>query len=328
MKIYDAAIIGGGPAGLAAAIYAGRAGLSALILEKREWGGQIVITAEIENYPGSVCPESGASLIERMVGQAERFGAERVSDTITDVALEGGVKVLKGAEKEYRAKTVIIAAGADPVKIGCKGEKEFAGKGVSYCATCDAPFFEDLEVYVVGGGDTAVQESVYLSRFARKVTIIHRRDALRAAKSIREKAMADPKINFMWDSVVEEIRGEGLVESMIVRNKVTGERKEIFADADDGTFGIFVFIGFKPHSEIFEGKVKTENGYIVTDENMRTSVPGVFAAGDIRLKTVRQVVTAASDGAIAAIEAGKYIEGLGPSAVQEPMAPSGPRLQL
>jgi len=204
---------------------------------------------------------------------------------------------------------VIIAAGANPVNIGCPGEKEFSGKGVSYCATCDAAFFEDFEVYVVGGGDAAVEEAMYLTKFARKVTIIHRRNELRAAKSIQDKAFANPKIDFMWDTVVEEIKGDGIVESMVVRNVKTGELTEVFADEDDGTFGIFVFIGFKPNTEVFKGHVEMdEKGYILTDPDMHTSVPGVFAAGDIRHKSLRQVVTACADGAIAAVQAGKYIE--------------------
>lgn len=308
MKIYDVIIIGAGPAGLAAGLYAGRARLDTLIVEKQKYGGQIVITAEIENYPGGTEEETGPSLIDRMVKQTEKFGVEKVFDTIEDIELEGDVKVLKGLNDEYRAKTVIIAAGAQPVAIGCPGEKEFTGKGVSYCATCDAAFFEDFEVYVVGGGDAAVEEALYLARFARKVTIIHRRDELRAAKSIQQKAFDNEKVDFMWNSVVEEIKGDGIVESMIVKDTKTGELREIVADEEDGTFGIFVFIGFRPHSELFEGKLEMEKGYIVTDPEMKTSVPGVFAAGDIRVKSLRQVVTAAADGAIAAVQAGKYIE--------------------
>lgn len=309
MEIYDVIIIGAGPAGLAAGLYAGRARLNTLIVEKEKSGGQIVITGEIENYPGCLDEETGPSLIERMVNQTEKFGVTRTLDTITEVELEGDVKVLKGLHDEYRAKSVIIAAGAGPVPIGCKGERELSGKGVSYCATCDGAFFEDFEVYVVGGGDSAVEEALYLTRFARKVTVIHRRDELRAARSIQEKAFADDKIDFLWNSVVEEIRGDGLVESMIVRDTKTGERREIRADEEDGTFGVFVFIGFKPNSGLFAGKVQTdEKGYIRTDDNMQTDVPGVFAAGDIRQKSLRQVVTAVADGAVAAVQAGRYIE--------------------
>ena len=280
-----------------------------MIVEKQKDGGQIVITSEIENYPGCLEEETGPSLIDRMVKQTEKFGVEKVLDTITDIELEGDVKVLKGLHDEYRAKSVIIAAGAHPVPIGCKGERELSGKGVSYCATCDAAFFEDFDVYVVGGGDSAVEEALYLTKFARRVTIIHRRDELRAAKSIQEKAFANDKVEFLWNSVVEEIKGDGLVESMVIKNTKTGELTEIEANEEDGTFGIFVFIGFKPNSELFAGKVKMdERGYILTNDDMETDLPGVYAAGDIRQKSLRQVVTAAADGAIAAVQAGKYIE--------------------
>lgn len=309
MRAYDVVIIGAGPAGLAAGLYAGRARLNTLIVEREKDGGQIVITNEIENYPGCVEEETGPSLIERMVKQTRDFGVEKVLDTIVDVSLDGDIKILKGQHDTYSAKAVIIATGAHPVPIGCKGEREFSGKGVSYCATCDAAFFEDFEVYVVGGGDSAVEEALYLTKFARKVTIIHRRDELRAAKSIQEKAFANDKIAFLWDCVVEEISGDGLVESMTVKNTKTGQTTEIRADEEDGTFGIFVFIGFQPNSALFKGKVAmNERGYIVTDPDMKTNIPGVFAAGDIREKSLRQVVTAAADGAIAAVQAGKYIE--------------------
>lgn len=309
MKNYDLIIIGAGPAGLAAGLYAGRARLNTLIIEKQKNGGQIVITNEIENYPGCLEEETGPSLIDRMVKQTEKFGVDHVFDTVTDIELQGTEKIIKCVNEEYSAKAVIVAAGAHPIPIGCPGEKQFSGKGVSYCATCDAAFFEDLEVYVVGGGDSAVEEAMYLTKFARKVTIIHRRDELRAAKSIQEKAFANPKIDFMWDTVVEEIKGDGIVESMVVKNVKTGETTEIFADEDDGIFGIFVFIGFKPNSDLFEGKLQMdERKYIITDDDMKTDVPGVFAAGDIRKKSLRQVVTAAADGAIAAVQAGHYIE--------------------
>lgn len=307
-NIYDLVIIGSGPAGLSAGLYAGRSRLSTLIIEKAKSGGQIVQTAEIENYPGSNLEESGPTLIDRMVEQVNKFGAKIVTDTVTDVELQGKVKTIKGVNNEYQAKAVIIASGASPMKINCPGEKEFTGKGVSYCATCDGAFFEDFEVFVVGGGDSAVEEAMYLTKFARKVTIIHRRDALRAAKSIQEKAFKNPKLDFMWNSVVKELKGDGLLSSMIVENTVTKEQREVVAHEDDGTFGVFVFIGFKPESELFEGKVNMKNGYIITDDNMKTDVEGVFAAGDIRVKSLRQVVTAAADGAIAAVQAEKYLE--------------------
>ncbi len=309
-KVYDIIVLGAGPAGLAAASYAGRARMDTLLIEGTKDGGQIVITNEIENYPGSLEEESGPSLIARMTKQVEKFGADRVTDTIVDVELEGKVKHLKGNHGDYYAKAVVLATGASPRPIGCPGEKEFTGKGVSYCATCDANFFEDFEVYVVGGGDSAVEEAMYLTKFARKVTLVHRRAELRAAKSIQEKAFKNPKMEFMWNTTIEEIKGDGVVTSMIVKDTVTGETREIEADEEDGTFGIFVFVGFDPKSQLFEGKLEMENRYIVTDKYMHTSVPGVFAAGDVIVKHLRQVVTACGDGAVAATEAQHYVENL------------------
>ncbi|MEF9953740.1 MAG: thioredoxin-disulfide reductase [Clostridium sp.] len=307
-KIYDVIILGAGPGGLAAGLYSGRYRLSTLIIERGKDGGQIAITDNIENYPGQIVEgESGPSLIERMTKQAEKFGADRACDTIDKVELDGPVKMLYGKKDTYRCKTLIIATGAFPRPIGCKREGEFIGKGVSFCATCDANFFEDMEVYVVGGGDSAVEEAMYLTKFARKVTIIHRRDELRAAKSIQEKAFKNPKMAFMWDSVVEELHGDGILDGMTVKNVKTGELTRVDADPDDGMFGVFGFIGNNPRSELFEGILDMDHGYIKTDDNMHTNIPGVFAAGDIRVKSLRQVVTAAADGAIAAMQAEKYI---------------------
>lgn len=307
-KVYDVIILGGGPAGLTAGLYAGRSRLSTLIIEKGQDGGQIAITDEIENYPGQMVEgESGPSLIARMTEQAKKFGAERCSDVIKSVDLSGDVKKLVGAKGEYEAKCVIIATGAFPKPIGCENEGKFTGKGISFCATCDAAFFEDFEVYVVGGGDSAVEEAMYLTKFARKVTIIHRRDELRAAKSIQEKAFANPKIAFMWDSVVVKVDGDELLSSMTVKNTKTGELTEVKADEEDGLFGLFGFIGYNPNSQLFDGMLEMEHGYIKTDDNMHTSIPGVFAAGDIRVKSLRQVVTAAADGAIAAMQAEHYV---------------------
>jgi thioredoxin reductase (NADPH) len=306
--IYDLIIIGSGPAGLSAGLYAARARMNTLIIEKEAAGGQIATTDEVANYPGSIEHATGPSLVHRMVEQAESFGAKTVSDTIESVDFSGKVKILKGENEEYQAKSVVVATGAVPKHIGCPGEKELTGRGISYCATCDGAFFEDLEVYVVGGGDSAVEEAMFLTKFARKVTIVHRRDELRAAKSIQEKAFANPKMDFLWDSVITEVKGDGLLESMVVKNVKTNEVTEIFADEDDGTFGIFVFIGYDPANKLVDGLVNMERGYIVTDDNMKTNVDGIFAAGDNRVKTLRQVVTAVSDGAIAAIQAEKYIE--------------------
>ena len=307
-KVYDVIILGGGPAGLTAGLYAGRSRLSTLIIEKGQDGGQIAITDEIENYPGQMVEgESGPSLIARMTEQAKKFGAERCADMIKSADLNGEIKTLVGVKGEYQAKTVIIATGAFPKPIGCENEGKFTGKGISFCATCDAAFFEDFEVYVVGGGDSAVEEAMYLTKFARKVTIIHRRDELRAAKSIQEKAFANPKIAFMWDSVVVKVDGDELLSTMTVKNTKTGELTEVKADEDDGLFGLFGFIGYNPNSSLFEGMLDMEGGYIKTDDNMHTNIPGVFAAGDIRVKSLRQVVTAAADGAIAAMQAEHYV---------------------
>ena len=309
-KIYDVVILGAGPAGLAAGLYAGRSRLSTLIIEKGQNGGQIALTNEIENYPGQMLEgESGPSLVERMAKQAKHFGAERCKDVIKSVELCGDVKKLIGNKGEYLARTVIVATGAFPRPIGCENEGKFTGRGISFCATCDAFFFEGMEVYVVGGGDSAVEEALYLTKFARKVTIIHRRDELRAAKSIQEKAFSNPKISFLWDSVVTRVDGKGALSTMTVRNVKTGEETTIDADPNDGAFGLFGFIGYAPSSQLFEGMLDMENGYIVTDADMRTNIPGVFAAGDIRVKSVRQVITAAADGAIAAVQAERYLSG-------------------
>ena len=284
--------------------------MNALLIEKGFDGGQIATTNEIENYPGQVVDEeeSGPSLIARMSKQVEMFGCERINDLVQSVELTGDVKKVVCAGGEYEAKTVILATGTHSRPIGCKNEDQYVGRGISFCATCDANFFKDREVYVVGGGDSAVEEALYLTNFARKVTVIHRRNELRAAKSIQEKAFANPKMNFMWDSVVEEVGGEGRLGWMDVRNVKTDEITRIEADKDDGFFGLFGFIGLLPNTELFEGQIELENGYIITDDNMATNVPGVFAAGDLRKKSLRQVVTAAADGAIAATQALRFIE--------------------
>lgn len=308
-KLYDVIILGAGPAGLAAGLYAGRARLSTLIIEKAQDGGQISITDEIENYPGqAVLGESGPSLIARMTKQCENFGCERMTDTVKSVDFSGKVKKVIGEKGEYQAKAVIIATGAHPRPIGCEGEKEFLSKGVSYCATCDANFFEDFEVFVVGGGDSAVEEAMYLTKFARKVTLIHRRNELRAAKSIQERAFKNDKLHFMWDTVVEKLEGDDILQKMTVKNVKTGEETVIEADEDDGMFGLFGFIGMLPNSELYNDTgLEMDHGYIPTDADMHTNIHGVFAAGDIRVKSLRQVVTAAADGAIAATQAEHYI---------------------
>ena len=306
--IYDVIIIGGGPAGLSAGLYAARARMNTLIIEKEGAGGQIATTDEVANYPGSIAGATGPLLTARMVEQAEEFGAVRVSDEIKEVDFSGKIKVLKSDKAEYQAKSIIIATGAVPRPMGVPGEKELTGRGVSYCATCDAPFFEDLEIFVIGGGDSAVEEAMYLTKFARKVTIVHRRDELRAAKSIQEKAFKNEKMAFMWDTVVEEVKGKGILETIVFKNSKTGELNEVFPDEEDGAFGIFVFVGYLPATKLFDGLIDMENGYIKTDDNMKTKIDGVFAAGDNRVKSLRQVVTATADGAIAAVQAEKYID--------------------
>ena len=307
-NLYDVIILGAGPAGLAAGLYAGRSCLKTLIIEKGQDGGQIAMTDEIENYPGQMLEgESGVSLVARMAKQAKHFGAERIRDNIKSVSLEGSVKKVVGRKGEYLGKTLIIATGAFPRPIGCKNEAQFTGAGISYCATCDGMFFRDLEVFVVGGGDAAVEEALFLTKFARKVTIIHRRDQLRAAKSIQEKAFRNPKVAFLWDSVLEEVDGEDALNKLVVKNVKTGETTTITADPADGMFGVFCFIGMNPNSTLFEGVLDMERGYIKTDEDMHTNIPGVYAAGDIRVKSLRQVVTAVADGAIAAMQAEKYL---------------------
>jgi len=309
MRVYDLIIIGAGPAGLSAGIYAGRAMLDTLIIEQGPDGGRIIKTAEIENYPGSLSKESGESLIGRMADQVKKFGIEKINDTVREVSLRGDIKTVVCDGGTWQAKTVIIAGGAVPKSIGCIGEENFLGRGISHCGTCDGPFFRNMDVYVVGGGDAALEEALYLTRFARKVTVIHRRNALRAAKLLQEKAFNNDKINFMYDSRVLEVKGDGILESMVVENVKDGTVTEIKANPEDGTFGLFVFIGYKPASELYKGQLELDDdGYIITDENMKTNINGVFAAGDIRRKYLRQVVTAAADGAIAAVQAARYVD--------------------
>ena len=303
-KIFDVVIIGGGPAGLSAGLYASRSKMSAIIVEKAKWGGQAGTTEELENYPGSIEMPTGPKLTERMKNQAEAFGTEFLKDDVTGFDISGKLNTVKlGSGKNISTKTIIIASGAQPMLLGVPGELELRGKGVSYCATCDADFFTELEVLVVGGGDAAVEEAIYLTKFADKVSIVHRRDEFRAAKSIAEKAMNNDKINIIWNSVVEEIYGDGIVEGVKLRNVKTNEVTDFRTD------GVFMYVGTKPISDFAEGLVEMDQkGYIKTDEEMRTSVAGIFAAGDVRVKSLRQVVTAAADGAIAAVNAEKYIE--------------------
>lgn len=303
--VFDTIIIGGGPAGLSAGLYAARSRMDTLLIERAKYGGQAVTTDELENYPGSMDECTGGKLVDRMRKQAEGFGVKFEKDEVVEVELQGDVKVVKCRKATYEAKTIIIATGAYPRLSGFKNENELRGKGVSYCATCDADFFTDLDVAVIGGGDSAITEAIYLTKFAETVTVIHRRDSLRAAKSLQEKAFSNPKIKFIWNSTPEEAIGDEILEGLIVKNKITGETTTVKVD------GCFVFVGYNPISELFDGKVKmNDKGYIITDDDMRCDVPGVFAAGDIRQKSLRQVITAAADGAIAATTAEAYIENL------------------
>lgn len=301
--IYDTIILGGGPAGLSAALYAGRGKLDTLLIEKATYGGQVATTFEVDNYPGTDIGITGPELSEKMRKQAAAFGTNFIKEDIIEVQLDDKIKVIKTTKGEYQAKTVIIATGAEPKMVGFKGEKELRGRGVSYCATCDADFYTDFPIAVIGGGDSALQEALYLTKFASKVTIIHRRQGFRAAQYLVDKAKANEKIEFILDSVVEEAAEEkGLLTGLKIKNVLTGEQSDLQVE------GVFVFVGYKPISDLFQGKIKmNEFGEIITDVYMRTDVPGVFAAGDIRETTIRQVVTAAADGAVAAISCEKYL---------------------
>lgn len=301
--IYETIILGGGPAGLSAALYAGRGKLDTLLIEKGSFGGQVATTYEVDNYPGTDIGITGPQLADKMRKQAETFGTKFVKEDIVNVELQDKIKKITTTKGEYLGKTVIIATGASPKMVGFKGEAELRGRGVSYCATCDADFFTDLPIAVIGGGDSAIQEALYLAKFGSKVTIIHRRQGFRAAQYLVDRAKAHEKIDFLLDSVVEEaMETEGLLTGLKIRNVVTGEVTDFPVD------GVFVFVGYEPISDLFVGKVKMNDfKEIITDVYMRTDVPGVFAAGDVRETTIRQVVTAAADGAVAAISCEKYL---------------------
>lgn len=295
--MYDVIIIGGGPAGLAAGIYASRARLKTVILEKLLPGGQAAVTDFIENYPGYPEGIRGPELTAKMQEQAEKFGCEIKSDEV--VAVDVKAKQVTAASDVYEGKAFIIATGADPRNLNVPGEKDLTGRGISFCATCDGALFSGRTVAVVGGGDSAVKEALFLTKFAAKVYVIHRRRELRAEKIIQEKAFENAKIEFIWDAVVTEILGETRVQKVKVKNVKIKEESELALD------GLFIYIGRVPNTSLFD--VEKDNGYIVTDENMRTSVEGVFAAGDCRKKQHMQVATAVGDGAAAAMSAEEYI---------------------
>lgn len=303
--LYDILVLGAGPAGLAAGLYGARAHKKVGVIESALEGGQIAETNEVENYPG-IEKISGMELGQIMAKQVKAFGGEMITDEIQSVEFSENSKKVVGKYGTYEAKSVIISMGAHPREMGVPGETEFRGKGISYCATCDGPFYEDLEVYVIGGGDAAVEEALYIANFARKVHIVHRRDALRASKAIQDRAFQNDKIDFVWDSVVKEVKGDKIARELVLENVKTKEETHITSDKEP--FGIFVFIGYVPNTKLFEGLLDMEAGYIKTDEEMRTNISGVYAAGDIRVKTIRQVATATADGVIAAMNAQKYVD--------------------
>jgi len=302
--MYDVVIVGGGPAGLTAGLYTARGKLKSLLLEQGLTGGLVTTTEWVENYPGFDEGILGAELAQKMERQATRFGLEIKSASVTNISINGKIKEvsLESGEK-YEAKSVILATGAHPRSLKVEGEDEFRGKGVSYCATCDGAFFKGEQIAVVGGGDSAIQEAIFLTKFADKVYIIHRRDKLRAEKILQERAFSNSKIELIWDSVVEKIAGDTGVNALHIRNVKTDEKSSIDVQ------GVFIYIGYNPNTEFLAGLANLDkDNYLITDENMATSAPGVFAAGDVRSKPLKQIATAVGDGATAALAAEKYIE--------------------
>jgi thioredoxin reductase (NADPH) len=299
-------IIGSGPAGLTAALYAARAQLKPVVIAGNTLGGQVALTHEIENYPGFPEPLSGTELVQRMQEQSERFGAEVVYDEVTEVDFSTGSPfTVKTHGETFLTDAVLVTIGADPRKLKVPGEGEYTGKGVSYCGTCDGFFFRGKEVVVVGGGDSAMEESIFLTRFVNKVTVIHRRDELRAGVRLQERAKANEKINFIWDTVIEEIVGgdDGAVEKVTLRNLKTDETSEFKTD------GVFVFIGHIPNSDVFGDQLAVnERGYLITDDRYRTNVDGIFAAGEIQDELWRQVATSVGQGTAAAMSAIHWLE--------------------
>jgi len=299
-------IIGSGPAGLTAAVYAARADLHPLVIEGVEAGGQLMLTTDVENYPGFVDGIMGPELMERMRKQAARFGSEYLTDNVRSVDLSARPFTVETAGQTIPARSIIIATGASARMLGVPGERELLGHGVSTCATCDGFFFRDQELLMVGGGDSAMEEAIFLTKFASKVTVIHRRDELRASKIMQDRAFENPKIDFLWDSVVTEVVGNGKVAGAKLKNLKSGE--EALVDAG----GIFVAIGHTPNTGLFEGQLELDGGYIVAPgEDTQTSVPGVFAAGDVVDHRYRQAITAAGMGCMAAIDAERFLEAAG-----------------
>jgi len=300
---YDVAIIGGGPAGLSAAVYAARGGMKTVIFEKALVGGQITTTADVENYPGFEDNMSGFDIADKMRKQAEKFGTEIRQENIKSIQSENFGKIVETDSNKYKAKSVILATGANPRKLSVQGEAKYTGRGVSYCATCDGALYRNKTVAVVGGGDSAVEEAIFLTKFAKKVYIIHRRDELRAVNLIQKRAFENDKIEIIWDSIVKEIKGGDFIEKIELYNKKTKEISELELD------GIFIYVGIIPNNELVKSIVELdEQGFILTDETMCTKIPGLYATGDVVHKVLRQVITAASDGAIAAFSAEKWTE--------------------
>jgi len=306
-EVYDILIVGAGPGGLTAGIYGSRGRLKTAVLEKGRPGGQAATTMEMENYPGFYQHTTGPDVMDQFLAHAKHFGTVVLKGQVTDLELEGEIKrVITKTGETYEARTVILSPGAQPRTLGVKGEGPLRGKGVSYCATCDADFFEDLDVVVVGNGDAAIEEAVYLTKVAESVTVIviHDEGVLDCNKMSAEKAMSKPKIKWIWNSVLDEIIGEELVEGVKVKNIKTDEISDLDVN------GVFVFIGSVPNTDFLQGKVAMDKwGYIITNDKMETDIPGVYAVGDARVKYLRQVVTAAADGAIAAVTAERYLEG-------------------
>jgi len=303
--VYDVIIIGGGPAGLTAGLYTSRGRLKSLLIEKAFTGGQVMTTEWIENYPGFEDGISGAELSQKMEKQATRFGLEIIQGSVARIALNGRMKEIALEDnRHYEARSIILATGSNPRLLKIEGEDAFRGRGVSYCATCDGAFFKGAKLAVIGGGDSAVEEGLFLTKFAETVYIVHRRDLLRAAKCVQERAFANPKIKFVWNSVPEKIEGdEQGVKSLHIKNLKTGEQSSL------EVAGVFIYVGYNPNTAFLRGLVDlNENDYIITDENMSCSTPGIFAAGDVRAKPLKQIATAVGDGAIAGVAAEKYIE--------------------
>ena len=301
-RVRDVIIVGGGPAGLTAGIYTSRSRLDSLLTEKGLFGGQITNAEWVENFPGFPDGISGIDLGQQMHDQAARFGLETILAEVTGLELQENLKVVKTTEGDFTARVVILAGGSERQKLGVPGEEEFTGKGESYCATCHAAFYRDQPVAFAGGGNAAITEALHLAKLTSKVTVIHRRDQLRATKILQEKAFAEPKIDFAWDSVVEKVEGKDFVHGLRLRNVKTDQHSDL------EVAGLFVSIGFRPDTDYLKGLLALDDvGHIITNEKMETGIAGIFAAGDIRQNSGRQAITAAGDGATAAIFAEKYL---------------------